>query len=89
MDEKKPSLNKKKELVAFGNRIKKLRLSKGKKISQEQLSLISGLNRNYISDVERGTRNLSFSSIIKIIEALDCSVAEFFANGFEGLSIIN
>lgn len=70
-------------LIAFGRRMKYLRQQKGKKFSQERLSELSGLHRNYISDAERGTRNVSLVAIFKIIQGLDVSIAEFFAEGFE------
>lgn len=70
-------------LLAFGRRMKQLRQQKGKKFSQEKLSELSGLHRNYISDAERGTRNVSLVAIFKIIQGLDVSIAEFFAEGFD------
>nr|MCR5565022.1 helix-turn-helix domain-containing protein [Gammaproteobacteria bacterium] len=39
----------------LGMRIRYLRNKK--KISQEELSFTSGVNRNYLSDLERGMRN--------------------------------
>ena len=50
--------------VKFGHRIKELRLKQN--ISQEELAFRCGLSKNYISDVERGTRNVSLKSIEKI-----------------------
>ena len=44
--------------ILFGLRIKELRVRAH--ISQEELSFRSGLSKNYISDVERGTRNIIF-----------------------------
>ncbi|MBE4704092.1 helix-turn-helix domain-containing protein [Spiroplasma platyhelix] len=76
-------LQRKDFLVAFGRRMKQLRHQKGKKFSQEKLSEVSGLHRNYISDAERGTRNVSLVAIFKIIHGLDVTIAEFFAEGFE------
>lgn len=70
-------------LLAFGRRMKQLRQQKGKKFSQEKLSELSGLHRNYISDAERGTRNVSLVAIFKIIQGLDVSIAEFFSEGFD------
>lgn len=70
-------------LLAFGRRMKQLRQQKGKKFSQEKLSELSGLHRNYISDAERGTRNVSLVAIFKIIQGLDVSIADFFAEGFD------
>lgn len=70
-------------LVAFGKRVRQLRQAKHQKFSQEKLSELSGLHRNYISDAERGTRNVSLVAIFKIVKGLDVSVADFFSEGFE------
>jgi transcriptional regulator with XRE-family HTH domain len=40
-------------------------------MSQEQLAGRAELHRTYISDVERGTRNLSMQSLAQLAEALD------------------
>ena len=48
----------------FGMRIKELRTQQG--ISQEELGFRCHLSKNYISDVERGTRNVL--SLIHISE---------------------
>lgn len=52
----------------FGGKIRNLR--KGKGISQEELAFRSGLHRTYISDIERGARNVSLKNIEKIAKAL-------------------
>lgn len=76
-------------LNAFGKRMKTLRNQKGGKFSQEKLGEASGLHRNYISDVERGTRNVSLVAILKIINGLDSSISEFFAVGFDNIDTSN
>jgi CheY-like chemotaxis protein len=48
------------------------------RISQEELADRSGLHRTYISDVERGARNLSLESIEKLAAALKLSVSGLF-----------
>lgn len=48
--------------------IKDIRLSKH--LSQEELADICGLHRTYISDIERGTRNISVDNIEKIADGL-------------------
>jgi transcriptional regulator with XRE-family HTH domain len=40
-------------------------------ISQEELSKRSGLHRTYISDVERGARNVSLKNMGRLSEALE------------------
>lgn len=62
--------------VRFGQRIKEIRLKQN--ISQEELSFRSGLSKNYISDVERGTRNISLKSIEKIAEGFSINIKELF-----------
>ena len=52
----------------FGVKLRELRKQKG--LSQEDLALKSGLHRTYISDIERGSRNLSLKNIEKIAKAL-------------------
>ena len=54
--------------ILFGNRVRELRQARG--ISQEELAFISKLHRTYISDIERGTRNVSLDNINKIALAL-------------------
>ncbi|WP_338980035.1 helix-turn-helix transcriptional regulator [Spiroplasma endosymbiont of Lasioglossum malachurum] len=76
-------------LNAFGKRMKTLRNQKGRKFSQEKLGEASGLHRNYISDAERGTRNVSLVAILKIINGLDSSISEFFAVGFDNIDASN
>jgi transcriptional regulator with XRE-family HTH domain len=61
---------------AFGASLRLQRKKKG--LSQTVLAQLSGLHRTYISDVERGARNLSLCSISALAEALDISVADFF-----------
>jgi len=40
-------------------------------LPQDALALRAGLQRSYISDVERGSRNVSLKSIEKLADALD------------------
>ncbi len=47
-------------------------------ISQEALAERAGLHRTYVSDVERGARNLSLESISKLAHALDVSISTLF-----------
>ncbi|WP_233264550.1 MULTISPECIES: helix-turn-helix domain-containing protein [unclassified Flavobacterium] len=60
----------------FGHKVKELRENKG--FSIEQLANISNVDRNYISDIEKGKRNVSIEIMEKIILALDTEFMEFF-----------
>ncbi|MEF3302488.1 helix-turn-helix domain-containing protein [Paenibacillus sp. GYB003] len=61
----------------FGIRVRELRLRSG--MSQETLAHRAGLDRTYITDVERGTRNISLVNIEKIAAALTVSIEYLFA----------
>ena len=63
--------------AAFGQTIRAIRNRRA--ISQESLALQCGLDRTYISGIERGTRNPSLTNILKIAAALDVRPAELFA----------
>ncbi|WP_338972449.1 helix-turn-helix transcriptional regulator [Spiroplasma endosymbiont of Panorpa germanica] len=49
-------------------------------LTQEELSFRSGLHRNYISDTERGTRNISIKAVEKIAQGLEVPVEDLFIN---------
>jgi transcriptional regulator with XRE-family HTH domain len=52
---------------------------KAKKISQEKLAKISGLDRTFISLIENGKRNPTFTTILKICSALEIEPSELFS----------
>lgn len=60
----------------LGMRITYLRGKKG--WSQLDLSLESGVNRNYISDLENGRRNPSLDILEKIADAFGITLEELF-----------
>lgn len=60
----------------FGQRIKELRMMDN--LSQEELAFRCGLSKNYVSDVERGTRNVSLKVIEKFATGLDVDMYELF-----------
>jgi CheY-like chemotaxis protein len=61
---------------SFGCTVKACRKQLG--ISQEELAERADLHRTYVSDVERGARNLSLQSIERLARALETSVASLF-----------
>jgi CheY-like chemotaxis protein/DNA-binding Xre family transcriptional regulator len=50
------------------------------KIPQEDLAQRAGFHRSYISDIERGARNVSLKSIEKLADALGISMVTLFAD---------
>lgn len=60
----------------LGMRIRYLRTQK--KWSQEDLAFEAEINKNYISDLERGTRNPTVKVAEKIAKALGVTLAELF-----------
>lgn len=58
----------------FGNRVKELRLKK--KLSQAALAERLGLHSTYISQVERGVRNMALKNIEKLAKALQVKVED-------------
>jgi transcriptional regulator with XRE-family HTH domain len=63
-------------LAMFSGQLRKLR--EARDFSQERLSELSGLNRNYVSDVERGRRNPCLFNIVQLASALNVSPSELF-----------
>ena len=61
----------------FATSLRKWRNRRG--LSQEELAERADLHRTYISDVERGARNLSLESISKLANALEISLPILFA----------
>ena len=60
--------------VRFGLRVRELR--KAKDLSQEAFAAKCGLDRTYISGIERGRRNVSLRNIGVIAKTLGISVSE-------------
>ena len=65
--------------LRFGSAVKAARNQM--KISQDELAYRAGLHRTYVSDIERGARNLSLASIEKLAAALEVSVPRLFNTG--------
>lgn len=60
----------------FANSVRQWRHRR--RLTQEELAERSNLHRTYISDVERGARNLSLESIDKLARALDVPIPALF-----------
>lgn len=66
----------------FGTAIRNQRLRL--RMSQEELADRAGLHRTYVSDVERGARNISLESIDRLARALKLSVSTLFKRAGNG-----
>ncbi|MGH7972271.1 MAG: response regulator [Limisphaerales bacterium] len=66
----------------FGASVRKLRFRLG--ISQELLAERADLHRTYIADVERGARNVTLKSIVRLARALEVSTADLLVQSCQG-----
>jgi len=60
-------------LVRFGERVRELRQAEN--LSQEAFADRCGLDRTYISGIERGKRNVSLENLKVLAEALKLSLS--------------
>lgn len=67
--------------IKFGRRIRALRILL--QFSQEELAHVCDLNKNYVSDIERGARNVSLFIIAKLARGLQVSLSELFDFDFQ------
>ncbi len=63
-------------LKKFGQRIKELRHIKS--ISQEELADQAGVHRTYIGMIERGEKNITLISMLKLTNALSITMSNLF-----------
>lgn len=59
----------------FAWNLKRLRL--GRRLSQEKLAADAGIDRAYISELERERGNATLDLLDKLVEVLECSHLEF------------
>ncbi len=64
------------QLENFLKTFRSLRLQKG--LSQEELAALAGLDRSYISLIERGKKSPTVNTLLRIADALDCKLNDFF-----------
>jgi transcriptional regulator with XRE-family HTH domain len=65
-----------KVLLAFGKRVRDKR--EAKSLSQEDLADLAGLDRTYISGIERGLRNPTLLISVKIAQAMGTTVEDLY-----------
>ncbi|MDA9066439.1 helix-turn-helix domain-containing protein [Flavobacteriales bacterium] len=62
--------------LKFGLRVKELRLER--KLSQEALANLAGIDRTYMPGIEKGERNVSIIVVEKLAIALKVELNELF-----------
>ena len=70
-----------KQLENLGNRLQELRIAKGF-TNYEQFAFDNNLPRAQYGRYENG-QDLRFSSLLKVLKAMDISLEDFFKEGFE------
>jgi len=63
------------------NRIKLVRINKG--ISQMELSLRSNLSQSFIANIEKGKKQPSVLTLIRIADALEVNPKDFFPESLD------
>lgn len=61
-------------LKQFGRNVKAERIRKG--LTQEALAEKIGVNREYISKIERGTANMSLKKIVNLTNFIDADIKD-------------
>ena len=69
------------QLKNLGNRLKDLRIARGF-TNYEQFAFEHNLPRAQYGRYEQG-KDLRFSSLVKVLKALDISLEDFFKEGFD------
>jgi len=65
-------------LVALGRALRKAR--RARDLSQEAIGQRAGMHPNHVGTIERGTKDLRATTLLRLIEALEMSPAELFAD---------
>jgi len=73
-------------LTAFGSNLRRKR--EEKKLTQEKLAEKADLDPTYISGIERGVRNPSLLSIVRIAKALGTTASDL-SRGIEGRRVVS
>jgi hypothetical protein len=78
---KKIQLDANQELKKLGSRIKELRIKNGYS-SYEKFAFDNDISRAQVGRYEQG-KDIQFSTLIRVCNALGVSLEEFFSEGFE------
>ncbi|SIQ06525.1 helix-turn-helix domain-containing protein [Chryseobacterium sp. RU33C] len=64
----------------IGDRIKEVRVEK--KLSQEAVAFNAGIERSFMTHIEKGRRNVSIETLKKVLTGLEISFSDFFNSNF-------
>jgi transcriptional regulator with XRE-family HTH domain len=70
-----------KEIKLFGERLKEIRLYR--EMIQLDLGEAIGMERSEISKMEHGKKNVEFNTLVRLSDALDVNLYDFFSPTFE------
>ncbi len=70
------------DLIKLGKRMRALRI-KNRYTSFETFAYDNELPRVLYGNYEKGVGNITYKNLMKVIQALDISVSEFFSEGFD------
>lgn len=79
----KSKQHRKRALKALGSAIRNRRVDL--RLSQHELGIKADLHRTHVTDIEGGLRNISFLTLLRVAEGLDCSLTEL-VNDAESLN---
>jgi len=65
-------------LVALGRALRKAR--RDRDLSQEAVGRRAGMHPNHVGTIERGTKDLRATTLLRLIEALEMSPGELFVD---------
>ena len=68
--------------AAYGRALRAYR--EEQRLSQERLALDSGMDRTFVSGIERGERNPTLGTLLKLVRTLDIPLSQLAARA-EGL----
>ncbi|MBH0086607.1 helix-turn-helix transcriptional regulator [Psychrobacter sp. SCQQ22] len=61
-------------MLAFGQRVREAR--KSRRISQERLAEMAGIDRSYMGNIERGEKNITLKKVYELCDALEIKIEE-------------
>lgn len=72
-----------KEIILFGERVREIRLYRN--MIQLDLGEAIGMERSEISKIENGKKNVEFNTMVRLAEALEVELSDFFSAVFKPL----